>query len=195
MTSLARHTLEALAETALPAWHSAEAAVRVHSLAPGKQLFASGERHPYVYFVRSGLLKLVYDTEDGKEWIKAFPTEGEFFASAEALRRDGLTAFAARALEPTVLERLDFRCAQQLAEQHLAWQKAIARAFQLYGERKEKRERELLTLTPSQRYWRLLEERPTLVARLPQKELARYLGMTPVGLSRIKHRQLPEPQA
>ena len=61
-------------------------------------------------------------------------------------------------------------------------------AFQLYGARKEKRERELLTLSPEERYRSFSHEYPMLSSRIPQKDIARYLGVTPVGLCRIKKR-------
>ena len=39
-----------------------------------------------------------------------------------------------------------------------------------------------------QRYGRFLAEEPALAARIPQKDLALYLGITPVALSRIRGR-------
>lgn len=48
-----------------------------------------------------------------------------------------------------------------------------------------RRERELLTLAPRDRYLQFHQDRPGLEGRIPQKDLARYLGVTPVGLNRI----------
>ena len=42
--------------------------------------------------------------------------------------------------------------------------------------------------TPEQRYRRFIDEEPALAARIPQKDLALYLGITPVALSRIRGR-------
>lgn len=42
--------------------------------------------------------------------------------------------------------------------------------------------------TPEERYLRLLRERPGLVQRVPQHQLASYLGITPESLSRIRAR-------
>ena len=57
-----------------------------------------------------------------------------------------------------------------------------------YGMKKETREFELLCLTAEDRYRRLVSSHPTLFARVTQNDVARYLGITPVGLSRIKRR-------
>ena len=43
-------------------------------------------------------------------------------------------------------------------------------------------------LSPVQRYRLFLDEEPALAARIPQKDLALYLGITPVALSRIRGR-------
>lgn len=44
------------------------------------------------------------------------------------------------------------------------------------------------TSTPEQRYLRLIETRPELFQRLPQHQIASYLGITPESLSRIRKR-------
>jgi len=47
---------------------------------------------------------------------------------------------------------------------------------------------EFKTSTPEQRYLNLLKNRPNLIQRVPQYQLASYLGLTPQSLSRIKTR-------
>ena len=44
------------------------------------------------------------------------------------------------------------------------------------------------TNTPKQRYLKLLETRPDLLQRIPQYQLASYLGVKPESLSRIRKR-------
>jgi CRP-like cAMP-binding protein len=186
--SIAEKILEGLAGEPLPEWDVAEAATKSLNFAPGASLFWTGDRHPFIYFVCMGLIKLVYDTPDGNEWVKAFCAEESFFASASALSAEGRTSFSAVCVEATVVERLDFSVIRRLADIHIGWQRACSNAFQLYGVRKEKRERELLTLSAEERYRLFVKEHPALWGRIPQKDLARYLGVTPVGLSRIKSR-------
>jgi len=42
--------------------------------------------------------------------------------------------------------------------------------------------------SPSQRYENLLATRPDLIQRIPQHQLASFLGITPQSLSRLKAR-------
>jgi len=54
--------------------------------------------------------------------------------------------------------------------------------------RKERREHAFLTKSPEENYRELAAESPGLVQRLTQNDIARYLGITPVALSRIRGR-------
>lgn len=177
--------MEAAAGQALPEWESVAAAIVVRTLEPGGAVFLQDVEHPYVYAVRGGMLKLCYLGEDGTEWVKSFAHEGRFFASIAALRPHGRTTFMVTAIEPSVVERLEFRLLAALAQRHLAWANALRAMTMIFGARKEERERDLLTLNPEQRYVAFCAAHPDLAPRIPQKDLARHLGVTPVGLNRI----------
>jgi CRP-like cAMP-binding protein len=162
-------------------------AIELRKLNAGETLFSQDEAHPFLYVVRQGLLKLTYLNEHGDEWTKSLVAEGQFFASLSALR-SGLTSFSACAIEASLLERIPFRLIEQLADRDLAWSRMVRNALMIFAERKERRERQFLTMSAEARYRLLLEEEPHLAARVPQKDLASYLGVTPVGLSRISRR-------
>jgi CRP-like cAMP-binding protein len=187
-TLAARSVLEHLAGGPLPEWESFAAQVQPRSVAAGDALFSSDVPWPWLCVVRSGLFKLVYLRADGSERIKSFIAEGGFFASLAALVPGGRTSFAAVALQTSVVEPLSYPQILQLGERHLIWQKALRAGIQHYGARKEKRERELLMLSPEERYRLFLQEEPTLAARVAQQDIALYLGITPVALSRIRGR-------
>lgn len=180
--------LEAAAGLQLPQVEQLAASVQLVQLRERSFAFHQGDACPRLFGVRSGLLKQFYTTADGKEWIKSFTAEDELFACPIGFQADGRTSFGAAALEPSVVEALDWRLIEALAERHPAWQKAIRHAFQALTYLKMGRERDLLMYTPEQMYQQLLEARPALVARVPQKDLAAYLGVTPVGLNRIARR-------
>lgn len=131
---------------------------------------------------------MVYETFDGKAWIKAFADEGRFFASLTALEPSGQTSFSAYAVGDAIVEQVPYKALLELAEIHPAWQKALRRAFEIYGFRKEAREKELLTLSPEERYLRFIEQHGGLAMHLSDKDIAGYIRVTPVALSRIKRR-------
>ena len=57
-----------------------------------------------------------------------------------------------------------------------------------FSMKKEKREFEFLCLSAEERYCLLAETSPGLLEKVTQNDIARYLGVTPVALSRIKKR-------
>lgn len=185
---VSQRLLSTLASGDLPDWPAFAAGVRVRQVGRGNQVFAQGIAHPYVYVMRRGLLKLAYLSDHGEEWVKSFIAEGQFFASLSALAPGGSTSFAAEAIEDSELEQLDYRDIAARAATSLPWQRALAQALLIYGARKEARERELLTLAPTERYSAFLRQSPDVVDRVRQRDLALYLGVTPVSLSRLKAR-------
>jgi hypothetical protein len=42
--------------------------------------------------------------------------------------------------------------------------------------------------SPEERYLLLIKDRPELLQRIPQHQIASFLGITPVSLSRIRNR-------
>lgn len=177
--------LESAAGGPLPEWDQLARHIDLKELPAGAAVFDQNTAHPYLYVVREGLIKLSYIDEGGGEWVKSFASEGRFFASIAALQPDGRTSFLSTAIEPSRLERLPYRYLNDLANRHLAWARAAQNMTMLFATRKEGKERDLLTLMPEGRYRAFLAENPALEKRIAQKDLARYLGMSPVGLNRI----------
>lgn len=92
------------------------------------------------------------------------------------------------AIEASVVEWLEWRVIERAAAGDVAWQHAVRMAFQALARRKVHRERDLLMLTPEQLYRALVRDTPGIAARVPQRDLAAYLGVTAVGLNRIVKR-------
>ncbi|GEN10864.1 cAMP-binding domain of CRP or a regulatory subunit of cAMP-dependent protein kinases [Myxococcus fulvus] len=184
----AREVLRGLAGSALPEWDTVAPLLRARTLRKGEFLFHVGEVRPCIFIVTKGLVKMVYETTEGRAWVKAFAGEGTCFASLVALAPGGVTSFSTQAVVESRVEQLDFAQVRRLAAHHLEWQRAVSRAFEVYGLRKEKREMELLTLSAEERYQRFLDEHPELAPLLAQRDIASYIRVTPVALSRIRAR-------
>ena len=179
--------LESLTGLRLPDAGRLLETVRVRRLEPRESAFREGELCPRIHVVRSGLLKQLYTREDGSEWIKSFTGAGDVFACLDGLA-GGRTSFASVAIESSVVESVDWRDIERLADGDIAWQKAVRLAFQWLAQLKVRRERDLLMLTAEELYRKFASESPELARRAPQKDLAAFLGVTPVGLNRIIRR-------
>lgn len=154
----------------------------------GDVLFHQGEVDEHIYLLHRGLVKLSYLTPQGKELIKSFLEEGSMVGSLYCLLHGGAASFSAIALEPVTAEMLPFSLFSEMIEENPELQRFAVGFFQQLALKKELREYELLCLSASERYQSFVEQHPELLGRIKQAELALYLGITPIALSRLKNR-------
>ncbi len=204
-----RSGLEASAGGPLPEFERFLAATRQLRLRRGEELFPAGVRHPYFYQVTHGVVRMSADNSRGQTFNLALAEEGELVASFsailpphvvsvirglngmdEALSTDLVTTtrFAVHAVTDAYLWRFDSGLTAELSERHLAWSRLVLNNVWVYALLKESRQHELMMMTVEQRCIKLLRSRPTLAARVPKRELASYLGMTPESFSRMRLR-------
>lgn len=188
MTEQTLQQLATLAKVELPELDDACSHVTTVELQRGECAFRQGDRQRAVFVVRSGLLKQYYVGESGDSAIKSFTARGDVFACVESLLVEGPTTFASEAIEPSVVERIEYSRIEMLTARYIEWQRAQAAAFALLARIKVRREHDLLMLTAEQMYGNFLENQPEMATRIPQKDLAGFLGITPIGLSRIAKR-------
>lgn len=149
----------------------------------GTFLVNQGEPNAEFFYLHSGLIRAVYVSPDGSERIKEFYFAGEFcflFLSwlLKEPARYSLQAISDCVYSPMPVHYLDTPAGAALAQ-------ALMRQQLIYKERKE----ELLLLNaPEQRYQYILQHFPQWGELLTQRDIASYLGMTSVSLSRIKAR-------
>jgi len=163
--------------------------IKLEKYKKDESVFRQGEICPKVYFIGTGLVKLSYLTLEGKEYIKSFISENEMFGSLQSQLSGGGSSFSAIAMEELELEVLDFSIMKELIERYPALQKLLLGFFQQLALKKEIREYEFLCLSAQQRYENFCLNYPEMSARIKQSELALYLGITPIALSRLKHRK------
>jgi len=135
--------------------------------------------------VVSGLMRFYYTDTEGREATKAFRGPGELVAAyAEMLdKRPSRTTISA--LEDTELLVVRYDRVTALYKDHPCWQELGRVIAEDHYRQRERREQELLLNSATERWKSFMTEKPELAAKLPQKIIASYLGITPVALSRI----------
>ncbi len=212
-----RLLLEAYAGADLPEWEGFARTLRSLRLDPGDVLFAAGDHHPYVYYIEEGLLKAQMLNARGRPIIAFFSEEGEVMASMPALAPEGVRQVAKRglhprvevlgaavdavsihtltAIQPCLVHRIDYRIIDQLSYRHVAWGRCSNAISMMYAITLQA-DAAALRNPPEQRYRQLLETQPHLVDRVSKRDLASFLNVTDVALSRIAKRvQAGEPAA
>jgi CRP-like cAMP-binding protein len=150
-------------------------------------IFSQGDENNYIYLIVDGVLKANYNDENGKEFIKSFVFAGDSIASSQALN-GGSCSFSLLCLKDTKLIKLSYQEVRKAAANNLTIANSVIDFLMSFAMKKEQREFELLSLSAEQRYENFLAKSPEIPQQITQNDIARYLGITPVALSRIKHR-------
>jgi len=165
-----------------------EGSIRPRTLETGTFLIRQGEPAPQLYMICEGLVKMFYITADGKEFVKSFIAEGQFTGSLAAQVDAGESTFSVVCLEPVKVEALPFEVIKELINEDPKVLRFFYEFFFALALKKEKREYDFLCQAPQTRYRQFMDENPNITRRVTQADVARYLGITPVALSRIRGR-------
>ena len=109
--------------------------------------------------------------------------------SLTAAYGDERCSFSLLCLEPCHLAKLSFDEIFAAARKDIAIASVVIDLLVGLAMKKERREMEFLTLSAADRYALFTTRTPELEGRVTQKDIARYLGITPVALSRIRGRK------
>jgi len=147
-----------------------------------------GEPVQHFAIVLEGLLRHYYVDARGRESVKAFRGPNEFSAPyAEIILRRPSRTFV-QALSPVRLLAFPVERFERLAHDSLELTRLARRFVEMHFVGKEQREYEFLQLSAEDRYRQFCAERPEHLKDIPQHQVASYIGITPVALSRIRSR-------
>jgi len=156
------------------------------SIKKGTILLKEGQKSKDSYFVLKGCMRTYY-VLDGEEKTTAFYTEMEALTPPCVISKTP-SEYYITCVEDTILlvsnadmevevnskfPKFETLC-KILSEEILAKQRIDFDEFK--------------TSSPEQRYLNLLQKRPDLIQRVPQYQLASYLGIKPASLSRVRAR-------
>lgn len=156
-------------------------------LKKGDTLVTPGQLVHHFYYVATGCI-YYYKLDEGEQKVLEFYTDDVFFTDLPAYVKGTPSNYYLKASEATVVYAIkksdaenSFKRSHQLERfGRLSMQEAFMKIFT--------RVERFNSRTNEERYLRLLEKRPDLFQRVPQYLIASYLGLTPVGLSKLRKR-------
>lgn len=152
----------------------------------------AGESASQAAFVISGILREYYITDNGSEYNKYFVFPGNLTGSYfDLLSGTSSTAYI-QALSDCRILVAPYLKLVELFDSNEHWQKFGKNISDSLFMRKAEREYDLMVLSPEKRFEKLIKTDPDIFHKIPQYHIASYLGLTPVGLSRIKKRVFKE---
>lgn len=152
----------------------------------GTILLKEGEIARECYLVLQGCVRS-YFIDDRNEKCTEFFTENQPIVPVSYIQKEP-SAYYLECVEDCVLS-VGTEHNSEILRQKVPQVIDLTRAFneRLLAESQVKFEN-FFTLSPHQRYLKLLETRPDLCQRVPQYQLASYLGIQPESLSRIRRK-------
>jgi len=162
--------------------------VSFKSYEEGDYFVKLGEVNTEVFFVVEGLFKAYYFDKNENETIINFYKEHDISGNWHSTLLGKSSKLCIEAIEPTIILKVDLKKVDELVFDNLNLiriyndilkKKLINSLENIWKNMNEK---------PEVRYMKLKNEHPNLLNRVSQKQLASYLGITPVSLSRLKKR-------
>ena len=146
----------------------------------------AGEIPVELAFCIKGLFRYYYIDYNGNEYTKHFCPEGNIIISYSAMIKRKASKFNIEALEDSEIAVLSYDTFLKCEKNYPDLKELEFNLMQKIYCMKEYRESELLTKESKERYEDFITDYPYLPKRIKQHQIASYIGVSPVTLSRLK---------
>lgn len=154
----------------------------------GTVLLRQGDVPTKCYFVLKGIVRQYLIDEAGKEVTSNFFTEEQAVSIFNRHQQNKPSAYTLTCLEDCILVVGELDDEKGMFNKHLQLESMVRIMVEENLGEVQDELTSFIASAPEERYKALLRKRPHLVNRVPQHQLASYLGITPESLSRIKKR-------
>lgn len=153
-------------------------------------ILQEGDICKYFTYVDEGCLKMYGIDDSGVEHNLLFAAEDEWIADIDSLHKERPSKIFIEAIEPTTIFQITKGDLWYLYTNYPKFD----RNFRVIIEDKyielQNRLLQMFSATAYERYENFLEQYPNLANRLPNTQIASYLGITPEFLSKIRNTKL-----
>ena len=153
--------------------------------AKGTYVLKEGDEVNDLFFVADGIIECGMTTKNETHIIDFF-FENQFFTSFIAIKNRRPAMSYDLALTNCTIESINYAELTEKAENSLILTKLLRDLAEIALLQRLLKERDLSVLNAEERYHELVKTRPNILQKLPVKKIARYLGIHPQSLSRIR---------
>lgn len=160
--------------------------LKIKKLRKKQYLLQEGDISRYEYFVNKGCIRAYSIDEKGQEHIVQFAIEDWWIGDMYSFLTQTPARLTIDALEDSELFCLDSSSLEILFKQVPKFERFFRMLVQNAFIAGQRRIIETMSLTADDRYCSFIEKYPLMEQRLPLKQIASFLGITPESLSRIR---------
>mgnify|MGYP000147077011 CR=1 FL=1 len=162
---------------------------KIRSYKKGDVVLREGQVSKECYFILQGCVREYY-LVDGEEKSTAFYTEGQPMTSFTSYPAKKPSKHFLVCAEDCVVTVGNDDLIADMCNKIPRLEPIIRHEVEKETGKVQEEMAKFITSSPEDRYKNLLEKRPELLNRVPQHQIASYLGVTPESLSRIRKRLL-----
>ena len=149
-------------------------------------LLLQGERCPFIYFVNQGTLRAYFLNDTGKDSTIMFAVEDWWITDMHCFLNELPAMVNIQAVERTGILRLSKESLDKLFVEVPAFNTFFRILMQNAYCREQLRMIQNLSLPALTRYENFMHKYPHIASKVPLKQIASYLGITPEFLSAIR---------
>jgi CRP-like cAMP-binding protein len=155
-------------------------------LPKGSYIFKEGETANEYYLLEKGIVRAFVLDYNNNEITTELFTDNEIVIVPASLFQRQPSQETVQTITDCVLWKIDFQDFQNLFTSYPGFSEwgRLWFTFQLFS--LKQKSLDIVTQTASNRYLKLLKDKPQLVQNTPLKHIASYLGITDTSLSRIR---------
>lgn len=161
----------------------------LHKITKNEFLIQPGEIADELVYIEKGLFKGYHINNKGDEVILCFFSEGQFLLDIAGFEYGGPCKAFVQAVEDSCIYRLSAAQYAELLAQYPEVEQLKSYVLEENYQIIEQHMQELRLMTPADRYAHIQNVNPEWMDRIPQHLLAKYLGIAPQSLSRIRARK------
>lgn len=141
-----------------------------------------------IYMLISGMMRAYLSSENGKEFNKNFFMPFSFVGSLTALIQNQPSKLSYETLTDCSVYEVNFSDVAELCKNDINISNLYNRVLEHVYIKYEERQLEFISMDAKARYMSLRKKIPDIDDLIPQYQIASYLSITPVQLSRIRRR-------
>lgn len=151
----------------------------------GEIILKEGDTEIFLSFLEDGIIRFNIPRED-YDMTFGFVFSGNFFSAYDSFLTQSPVTYNVEAISNCTIHQISYADLQKIYADTKVGNHIGRLASEQLFLIKIRRELSLLQETATERYLKLLQERPELIREIPLKYLASYIGVRPQSLSRIR---------